>query len=129
MNPKRMVEILLTKASFKHNVFYLEQRTYKESKVFKKYKVKIDNGKMQEFNSLTQLLIFLKDWEWWQLPKLTDRQKKKIIADYVDNGNYSETARINGVNKSTVQRLISKNQEVQQKAQEKKEENTQDMLQ
>ena len=129
MNPKRMVEILLTKTSFKHNVFYLEQRTYKESKVFKKYKVKIDNGKMQEFNSLTQLLIFLKDWKWWQLPKLTDKQKKKIIADYVDNGNYSETARINGVNKSTVQRLISKNQEVQQKAQEKKEENTQDMLQ
>ena len=129
MNPKRMVEILLTKTSFKHNVFYLEQRTYKEGKVFKKYKVKIDNGKMQEFNSLTQLLLFLKDWKWWQLPKLTDRQKKKIIADYVDNGNYSETARINGVNKSTVQRLISKNQEVQQKAQEKKEENTQDMLQ
>ena len=63
------------------------------------------------------------------MPKLTDRQKKKIIADYVDNGNYSETARMNGVNKSTVQRLISKNQEVQQKAQEKKEENTQDMLQ
>lgn len=129
MNPKRMVEILLTKTSFKHNVFYLEQRTYKEGKIFKKYKVKIDNGKMQEFNSLTQLLIFLKDWKWWQLPKLTDKQKKKIIADYVDNGNYSETARINGVNKSTVQRLISKNQEVQQKAQEKKEENTQDMLQ
>ena len=129
MNPKRMVEILLTKASYKHNIFYLEQRTYKEGKIFKKYKVKIDNGKMQEFNSLTQLLIFLKDWKWWQLPKLTDRQKKKIIADYVDNGNYSETARINGVNKSTVQRLISKNQEVQQKAQEKKEENTQDMLQ
>ena len=129
MNPKRMVEILLTKASYKHNIFYLEQRSYKEGKIFKKYKVKIDNGKMQEFNSLTQLLIFLKDWKWWQLPKLTDRQKKKIIADYVENGNYSETARINGVNKSTVQRLISNNQEVQQKAQEKKEENTQDMLQ
>lgn len=63
------------------------------------------------------------------MPKLTDRQKKKIIADYVDSGNYSETARKNGINKSTVQRLISKNQEVQQKAQEKKEENTQDMLQ
>ena len=63
------------------------------------------------------------------MPKLTDKQKKKIIADYVDNGNYSETARMNGVNKSTVQRLISKNQEVQQKAQEKKDKNTEDMLQ
>ena len=62
------------------------------------------------------------------MPKLTDRQKKKIIADYVENGNYSETARLNGVNKSTVQRLIIKNQEVQQKAQEKKDENTEDML-
>lgn len=63
MNTKKMVEILLAKASFKHKIFYLEQRTYKEGKVFKKYKVKIDNGKMQEFNSLTQLLIFLKDWK------------------------------------------------------------------
>lgn len=63
MKPKRMVDMLLTNISFKHNVFYLEQRTYKESKVFKKYKVKIDNGKMQEFNSLTQLLLFLKDWK------------------------------------------------------------------
>lgn len=63
MNPKRMVEILLTNASYKHKIFYLEQKTYKEGKVFKNYKVKIDNGKMQEFNSLTQLLIFLKDWK------------------------------------------------------------------
>ena len=123
-----MVDILLTKASQNHKVVYFETRTYKDDKVFKNYKVKIDKKPAQEFKSLYGLLIFLKDWKWWKLPKLTDRQKKKIIADYVDNGNYSETARINGVNKSTVQRLISKNQEVQQKAQEKKEENTQDML-
>lgn len=63
MNPKKMVEILLTKASYNHKIFYLEQKTYKEGKIFKNYKVKIDNGKMQEFNSLTQLLIFLKDWK------------------------------------------------------------------
>ena len=130
MNAKRMVEILLTKTSYKHNVFYLEQRTYKESKVFKKYKVKIDNGKMQEFNSLTQLLIFLKDWKWWQLPKLTDRQKKKIIADYVDNGNYSETARMNNTTDTTVRTIIKENKNVAlKKMEQKKEENTQDMLQ
>lgn len=63
MNPKKMVEILLTKASFKHKIFYLEQRTYKDGKISKNYKVKIDNKKMQEFNSLTQLLVFLKDWK------------------------------------------------------------------
>lgn len=63
MNIKKMIEMLLTKMSFKYKIFYLEQRTYKEGKIFKNYKVKIDNGKMQEFNSLTQLLIFLKDWK------------------------------------------------------------------
>ena len=63
MNIKKMVDMLLTNMSFKHEVFYLEQRTYKEGKIFKNYKVKIDYGKMQEFNSLTQLLIFLKDWK------------------------------------------------------------------
>ena len=130
MNPRRMVEILLTKTSFKHNVFYLEQRTYKEGKTFKKDKVKIDNGKIQEFNSLTQLLIFLKDWKWWQLPKLTDRQKKKIIADYVDNGNYSETARMNNTTDTTVRTIIKENKNIAlKKMEQKKEENTQDMLQ
>lgn len=130
MNIKKMIEMLLTKISFKHKIFYLEQRTYKEGKIFKNYKVKIDNGKMQEFNSLTQLLIFLKDWKWWQLPKLTDRQKKKIIADYVDNGNYSETARMNNTTDTTVRTIIKENKNIAlKKMEQKKEENTQDMLQ
>lgn len=130
MNIKKMIEMLLTKMSFKYKIFYLEQRTYKEGKIFKNYKVKIDNGKMQEFNSLTQLLIFLKDWKWWQLPKLTDRQKKKIIADYVDNGNYSETARMNNTTDTTVRTIIKENKNIAlKKMEQKKEENTQDMLQ
>ena len=130
MNPKRMVEILLINVSYKHKIFYLEQKTYKEGKVFKNYKVKIDNGKMQEFNSLTQLLIFLKDWKWWQLPKLTDKQKKKIIADYVDNGNYSETARMNNTTDVTVRRVVEEDKDnVLKKVEQKKRENTQDMLQ
>ena len=56
--------------------------------------------------------------------KLTDKQKKKIIADYIENQNFSETARINGVNKSTVKRLIDSgyDKDVQQKATQKKEE-------
>ena len=45
--------------------------------------------------------------------KLTDKQKKKIIADYVENDNYSETARKNKVAVDTVRRIIlnSKNNE------------------
>lgn len=128
MNIRRMVDILLTKASQNHKVVYFETRTYKDDKVFKNYKVKIDKKPAQEFNSLSGLLIFLKDWKWWKLPKLTDRQKKKIIADYVDNGNYSETARLNNVSDMTVKRLVENNEDVLKKVEQKKEENTQDML-
>ena len=62
--------------------------------------------------------------------KLTDKQKKKIIADYIENQNFSETARMNNVNKSTVKRLIDSgyDKDIQQKATQKKEENTKDIL-
>ena len=64
------------------------------------------------------------------MAKLTDKQKKKIIADYVETQNFSETAKINGVNKSTVKRLIDSNydENLQQKATEKKLENTQNTI-
>ena len=39
------------------------------------------------------------------MTKLTDKQKKKIIADYVDNGNYSETARINNLPIDVINKL------------------------
>ena len=58
-----MVDILLTKASLEHKIICIEQRTYKDGITYKNYKVKIDNKKIQEFNSLTQLLLFLKDWK------------------------------------------------------------------
>lgn len=59
---------------------------------------------------------------------MTDKQKKKIIADYTINQNYSETARINKVTDTTVRRLIKNNQDVLKKVEEKKEENTLDIL-
>ena len=64
------------------------------------------------------------------MAKLTDKQKKKIIADYVETQNFSETARINGVNKSTVKRLIDSgyDKDFQQKATQKKQENTQSTI-
>ena len=64
------------------------------------------------------------------MPKLTDRQKKKIIADYVENGNYSETARLNNTTDTTVRTIIKENKNITlKKMEQKKEENTQDMLQ
>lgn len=64
------------------------------------------------------------------MAKLTDLQKKKIIADYVDNQNYCETARINNVSEATVRNIIknSDNEEITKKCEQKKEENTINML-
>lgn len=61
--------------------------------------------------------------------KLTDKQKKKIIADYMENQNYSETGRLNNVSNKTVERLVKNNEDVSNKVKEKKEENTKDILQ
>lgn len=60
--------------------------------------------------------------------KLTDKQKKKIIADYMENQNYSETGRLNNVSNKTVERLVKNNKDVSDKVIEKKEENTKDIL-
>lgn len=64
------------------------------------------------------------------MAKLTDKEKKKIIADYIETQNFSETARMNNVNKSTVKRLIDSgyDEDIQRKATQKKEENTRDIL-
>ena len=60
--------------------------------------------------------------------RLTDKQKKKIIADYVDNGNYSETARMNKVDEKTVRRIVKSDDDFPGKALEKKQQNTKDIL-
>lgn len=60
--------------------------------------------------------------------RLTDRQKKKIIADYVQHGSYNAVAKINGVSKDTVKRTVQGCEDFAQKAQQKKEENTAEML-
>ena len=63
------------------------------------------------------------------MTKLTDKQKKKIIADYVDNGNYSETARINNTTDTTVRAIIKDNKDMAlEKMEQKKQQNTKDIL-
>lgn len=62
--------------------------------------------------------------------KLTDAQKKKIIANFVENNNYSETARMNNVSEYTVRKICkdSNNKEIKEKIEQKKQENTKSML-
>lgn len=60
--------------------------------------------------------------------RLTDWQKKKILADYLESGSYRATARKNKVNASTVKRVVEASDDFEQKAAQKKEENTADVL-
>lgn len=60
--------------------------------------------------------------------KLTDKQKKKIIADYIENQNYSLTGRINKVDTETVRRIVKADREFAKKSEQKKEKDTQDIL-
>lgn len=60
--------------------------------------------------------------------RLTDEQKKKIIADYVELGSYNATAKKNGVSDNTVRNIVKRNSEISRKFEQKKEQNTADML-
>ena len=60
--------------------------------------------------------------------RLTDKQKKKIIADYVESGSYRATAKKFGVSDNTVRKICNENADVAQKCAQKKEQNTADML-
>lgn len=62
------------------------------------------------------------------MAKLTDKQKKKIIADYVETQNYSETAKKNNVSVDTVRRLVLNDDEIVNNLKQKKEENTQSTI-
>lgn len=60
--------------------------------------------------------------------RLTDRQKKKIIADYTENGSYRATAKQNNVSATTVKNIVMEDAESVRKCAQKKEQNTADML-
>lgn len=60
--------------------------------------------------------------------RLTDKQKKKIVADYLENGSYRATGRQNGVSGATVKRIVCECNDFEQKYAEKMEQNTLDML-
>ena len=59
---------------------------------------------------------------------LTDRQKKKIIADYVECENYSQVARKYKVSATTVKNTVLKDQKSMEMCEQKKEQNTAEIL-
>ena len=60
--------------------------------------------------------------------KLTDKQKKKIVADYVENQNYLKTANMNGIKAESVRRIVKADNSFVKKSEEKKEKDTKDIL-
>lgn len=60
--------------------------------------------------------------------RLTDKQKKKIVADYLETGSYRATARKNHVADGTVKRIVLECGDIEQKVARKKDENTADIL-
>lgn len=60
--------------------------------------------------------------------RLTDKRKKKIIADYLETESYNATAKKNGVCGQTVRRVIEESQNITEKFKEKKEQNDADIL-
>ena len=60
--------------------------------------------------------------------RLTDRQKKKIVANYLELGSYNAVAKIHGVSRQTVKNIVTSDTEIGHKLQQKKAENTADIL-
>lgn len=60
--------------------------------------------------------------------RLTDRQRKKIVADYLELGSYNATAKANGTSPKTVKRVLAEVPEMTEKVKQKKAENTADIL-
>ena len=60
--------------------------------------------------------------------KLTDKQKKKIIADYIESQNYTQTGIKNKVDTETVRRIVKADKDFAKKSEEKKEQDTKDIL-
>ena len=60
--------------------------------------------------------------------RLTDKQKKKIVADYLELGSYNAAAKKNGVSNHTVKRIVLETPKISKKVQQKKEQNTADIL-
>ena len=62
------------------------------------------------------------------MAKLTDKQKKEIIADYVECQNYAETGRKFNISDEYVRKLVKNNKDSWQLLAQKKEENTRTVL-
>ena len=60
--------------------------------------------------------------------RITDRKKKKIVADCLELGSYNAAAKLNGVCGQTVRRIVEESPNFTENLKQKKAENTADVL-
>lgn len=60
--------------------------------------------------------------------RLTERQRMKIIADYLELDSYNAVSKIHGISRQTVKNVVMSDPNIRQKLQQKKNENTADIL-
>jgi len=60
--------------------------------------------------------------------RLTDKEKKKIVASYVEMGSFRAVSRKHGIAPVTVKRICEASGDLAQKVAEKKRQNTEDVL-
>lgn len=60
--------------------------------------------------------------------RLTDKQRKKVVADYIELGSYNAVAKKWKIADTTVKRIIEADPEMRKKAEDKKEQNTADII-
>lgn len=62
------------------------------------------------------------------MPRLTDKERKEIVAEYVDCQSYNRVAKNHKISATTVKKWVKQDTESVKKCEQKKEENTQSML-
>lgn len=60
--------------------------------------------------------------------RLTDKRKKKIVADYLESQSVNTAAKMNGVSWDSAKKAIEEAGDIEKKLEEKKEQNTADIL-
>lgn len=60
--------------------------------------------------------------------RLTDEQRKRIISDYIQLESYNAVAKIHGISDKTVKRVVMSDPEFTKEAEQKKAQNTADIL-
>lgn len=59
---------------------------------------------------------------------LSDKQIKKVIADYVEMGSYNAVGKKHGISPTTVKKYVKNDHEIAKKCEEKNRQNTEDIL-